>query len=395
MKYHIITKTILLVSLVSLFNDIANEMLYPVMPVYLRSIGFSVMLIGILEGLAEATAGLSKGYFGNLSDKTGKRVPFIQAGYSLSAISKPLMAVLTFPVWIFFIRTLDRLGKGVRTSARDALLSAESAPENKGKVFGFHQFMDTAGAALGPLLALLFLYYLPGRYKWLFILALIPGLITVFITILLKDKKVKPDIRKEKIAFFSYFKYWKAASPGYRKLTGGLLAFTLFNSSDALLLLLMKHQGLSDYSMIGMYIFYNLVYAAFSYPAGALADKAGLKKVLIAGMIFFAIVYSCIGFVHSIMAFGVLFFIYGIYAASTEGISKALITNLSKSSETATAIGFYSACSSILALLASSMGGILWFCFSPRVCFITSAIGVFLVIIWFIIIFSRKRVDVI
>src|SRR5512133_808540 len=138
----IMTRTILLVSFVSLFTDIASEMLYPVMPVYLRSIGFSVLLIGILEGVAEATAGLTKGYFGNLSDAWQKRVPFIRAGYALSAISKPLMALFTWPLWIFFARTLDRFGKGIRTSARDAILSDETTPEHKGKVFGFHRAMD-------------------------------------------------------------------------------------------------------------------------------------------------------------------------------------------------------------------------------------------------------------
>jgi len=125
----ILTRTILLVSFVSLFTDIASEMLYPIMPVYLRSIGFSILLIGILEGVAEATAGLSKGYFGNLSDIRQKRVPFIRWGYTLSAFSKPMMALFTVPVWIFFARTLDRFGKGIRTSARDALLLAGRCPE--------------------------------------------------------------------------------------------------------------------------------------------------------------------------------------------------------------------------------------------------------------------------
>ena len=157
MAKNFITKTIILVSFVSLFTDIASEMLYPVMPVFLKSIGFSVLLIGVLEGVAEATAGLSKGYFGNLSDNLGRRVSFIQWGYLLSAISKPMMALFTFPIWIFSARTIDRLGKGIRNSARDALLSDESKPETKGKVFGFHRGMDTLGAAIGPILALIYL----------------------------------------------------------------------------------------------------------------------------------------------------------------------------------------------------------------------------------------------
>ena len=148
--------------MVSLLTDTASEMLYPIMPIYLKSIGFSIILIGVLEGIAEATAGLSKGYFGKLSDLSGKRVPFVQFGYALSAVSKPMMAIFTFPIWIFLARTIDRIGKGIRTGARDAILSDEATPATKGKVFGFHRSMDTLGAVLGPLLALLYLYFYPS-----------------------------------------------------------------------------------------------------------------------------------------------------------------------------------------------------------------------------------------
>jgi hypothetical protein len=152
LKY--ITRTVWILSIVSLLTDTASEMLYPIMPLYLKTIGFSIVLIGILEGVAEATAGLSKGYFGKLSDISGKRVPFVQIGYAFSAISKPMMAVFIYPLWIFFARTIDRFGKGIRTGARDAILSDEATPQTKGKVFGFHRSMDTFGAVLGPALAL-------------------------------------------------------------------------------------------------------------------------------------------------------------------------------------------------------------------------------------------------
>src|SRR4249919_1630514 len=160
MKY--LTRTIWILSLISLLTDVASEMLYPIMPIYLKSIGFSVLLIGILEGIAEATAGLSKGYFGKLSDNSRKRVPFVQLGYALSALSKPMMAVFVYPAWIFLARTVDRLGKGIRTGARDALLSDEATPATKGRVFGFHRSMDTLGAVAGPALALLYLHFYPG-----------------------------------------------------------------------------------------------------------------------------------------------------------------------------------------------------------------------------------------
>lgn len=190
----IITRTIWILSLVSLFTDFASEMLYPIMPMYLQSIGFSTVLIGLLEGIAEATAGLSKGYFGKLSDSIGRRVPFVQLGYSLSAISKPMMAAFAYPLWVLFTRTTDRLGKGIRTGARDAILSDETTPEHKGKVFGFHRGFDTMGAVLGPLTALLFLQYYPGSYQTLFFIAFIPGAGAILLTLLVTEKMYRPKL---------------------------------------------------------------------------------------------------------------------------------------------------------------------------------------------------------
>src|ERR1051325_5731403 len=141
----VITKTVLILSIVSLFADIASELLYPVIPVYLRQIGFSVAWIGLLEGVANFTSGISKGYFGKRSDEKGLRLPFVKLGYFLSSISKPLMAAFTYPLWVFFVRAIDRLGKGLRTAARDALLSQNATPETKARVFGFHRSMDTLG----------------------------------------------------------------------------------------------------------------------------------------------------------------------------------------------------------------------------------------------------------
>jgi len=412
-KKRILTKTILLVSFVSLFTDIASEMLYPVMPVYLRSIGFSILLIGILEGVAEATAGLSKGYFGNLSDIKQKRVPFIRWGYTLSAFSKPMLAVFTFPIWIFFARTLDRFGKGIRTSARDAMLSDETTPEHKGKVFGFHRSLDTVGAAIGPIFALVFLSFYPQQYQWLFFIAFLPGMVAILLTLFLKDKSspvtrhssptppsptpplhpspVGEGTEVGRVGFFSYFKYWKKASSGYKLLVAGLLIFTLFNSSDAFLLLALKNKGMPDTTMIGFYIFYNLVYALFSYPIGAMADKIGLKTMLITGLIIFSGVYFFFGFANSVIAFGSLFLFYGIYSASTEGISKALISNMAAQTDTATAIGFYNSFASICALLASSLAGILWYTIGPKAMFMISGIGVFAVSFYLFVVLLRRK----
>jgi MFS family permease len=377
----IFTRTVLLVSFVSFFTDIASEMLYPVMPVYLRSIGFSVLLIGVLEGVAEATAGLSKGYFGNYSDKLGSRVPFVRWGYTLSAISKPLMALFIFPLWVFFVRTLDRLGKGIRTGARDAMLSDETTKVNKGKVFGFHRALDTAGAAVGPFAALIYLYYFPGQYKWLFIIAVIPGIIAIMLTFLLKDKH-KSVSGKKSPGFFAFLLYWKESSKHFKLLIVGLLAFTLFNSSDAFLLLSIKSKGFSDTYMIGVYIFYNLVYALLSFPIGMLADKFGLARTLILGLFVFAVVYSLMGFAVLTWQFIVLFGMYALYAASTEGVSKALISNIAEKDKTATAIGFYTSFASIFTMLASSLAGLIWYTLGMKTMFMISGIGVMGVVLY-------------
>lgn len=361
MKY--ITRSVWVLSIISLFTDTASEMLYPIMPIYLKSIGFSIVLIGILEGVAEATAGLSKGYFGQLSDQLGRRVPFVQIGYGLSALSKPMMAFFIHPIWIFFTRTIDRFGKGIRTGARDALLSDEATPATKGKVFGFHRSMDTFGAVLGPLLALFYLYFYPKDYRTLFYIAFIPGLLALIASFFLGEKKPLLVKKNEPITFLSFLSYWKKSSVEYRKLVLGLLVFTLFNSSDVFLLLKAKASGLNDTWIIGLYIFYNLIYALFAFPMGILADKIGLKKTYSIGLLFFAIVYLGMATTCNAYVLVAWFLLYGLYAAATEGISKAWISNISAQADIATAIGTYSAFQSICTMLASSLAGLIWWQF--------------------------------
>ena len=392
MKATIITRTIWILSIVSLFTDMASEMLYPVMPVFLRSIGFSFVLIGVLEGFAEAIAGISKGYFGKRSDVLGKRLPFVQFGYALSAISKPMMAAFIYPLWIFFARTIDRLGKGLRTGARDAMLSDECTKENKGKVFGFHRSMDTLGAVLGPAIALVYLYYHPANYKTLFIIAFFPGMVAILFTLFIKEKKLQgnPGLRKEKWSFFAIFSYWKHSPAEYKRLLIGLLLFAAFNSSDVFLLLRMKESGLTDTAVIGVYIFYNLVYALLAYPIGILADKLGLKKILLVGLFVFAVVYGGFAVNNNLYLFFALFFLYGLYAAATEGISKAWVSNIVPKSETATAIGTYSGLQSICALLASSLTGFLWFTFGSVTTFTITACVTLIVILYL----SRMRAKI-
>lgn len=370
----------------------ASEMLYPVMPLFLKHIGYNLLFIGVLEGIAEAVAGLSKSYFGKRSDISGKRLPFVQLGYALSAISKPMLAFFVFPLWIFLSRTIDRLGKGIRTGARDALLSDECTKENKGRVFGFHRSMDTLGAVFGPAIALIYLYFYPNNYATLFLIAFLPGLLAIIATLLIKEKR-KPEIiqangKRSTANLFAFAGYWKKSSTQYKKLVTGLLIFALFNSSDVFLLLKMKDSGLSDTEVIGVYIFYNLVFALLAYPIGIIADKIGLKKIFIAGLFVFSLVYIGFAFNNNIYIFLVLFLLYGVYAAATEGISKAWISNIVHKSETATAIGTYSGFQSICAFIASSLCGLLWLNFGAMVTFLlTASVTIFVIV--YLIFFKR------
>ncbi|MEI6816825.1 MAG: MFS transporter [Bacteroidota bacterium] len=390
-KGKIITRSIFIIGLISLFNDISSEMLYPIMPVYLKSIGFGALAIGILEGFAEATAGLSKGYFGKLSDVKGVRIPFIRFGYIMSSLAKPMLALFTYTYWVFTARFMDKLGKGVRSSARDALLSSLTTKEHKGKVFGFRQAMDTIGAAIGPVLALVYLYYYPGHYKTLFIIAFSPALVGVTLTFFIKEKKhdqQKHSTNKSTFSVlnpFAFIDYWKTSSTEFKKITLGFLAFTLINSTDMLLLLMAKSTGISDQDVIGVYIFYNVIFAMASYPIGAMADKIGMKTTFIIGLILFSIVYFGMANLSSPTMLYALFFLYGIYAAASDGITKAWIANITPHSETATAVGFFTGLSSICTLLASALAGLLWVQFYPQLTFMVSAIGGVLIIIYFLV----------
>ena len=378
----IINRTVWILSVVSLFADVASEMLYPVIPVYLKEIGFSVLLIGILEGIAEFIVGLSKGYFGRLSDEKGVRLPFVRLGYFLSACSKPMMGLFTHAAWIFVARTTDRLGKGVRTAARDAILSQEATKETKARVFGFHRTWDTVGAITGPVLAFVFLHYFPKDYRTLFFIAFIPGMISVAILYLLKEqRRAAPVVAKGN--FFSFLSYWKVASPGYRQLVTGLLLFALFNSSDVFLLLRTREITGSDEATIMAYIFYNVVFALSSYPMGVLADRWGMRGVFMTGLLLFGLTYAGFAFVQETWLVFALFLLYGLYAGATQGIARAWITNLSDPRQLATGVGFFTSCQSICTLLASIIAGALWTGAGAVAAFVASAGMAMLVLVYF------------
>lgn len=375
MRLNFITKNILFLSLISFFTDVASEMLYPVIPLYLQSIGISIVGISIMEGVAETLSAISKTYFGIWSDRLKKRKVFVIVGYGLSAVCKPLMIVFQNYFWILLNRVGDRLGKGIRTAPRDALLSDESSFADKGKVFGFHRSIDTLGAAVGPAITLGLLYWYHWNYRSLFFISFIPGIFAMLFSFLIIEKKKSLTENKvKKVKWKDLFSYWKGSSRDYKLVSVLLIVFYIFNSSDMLLLLKAKNNGIQDNQVISLYIIYNLAYALLAFPMGIIGDKLGLKNIIAVGLLFFGSVYVGISFFNSYASVVGLFVLYGIYSSAIEGNIKALLSNLSAPSDTATAIGLFTTLQSFTYIISNTLAGWLWQNFNPAFPFVMSGL---------------------
>jgi MFS family permease len=365
-----IPKNVKILGLVSFFNDIASEMIYPIVPIFLTSVlQVPVSIVGLIEGIAESTASIVKFISGYLSDKVQKRKPFVVWGYGLGAISKLLIGLSYSWPFVLFARFIDRLGKGVRTSARDSLLLQNTTKENKGYVFGFHRAFDSLGAVLGPLLALLLLYSFKENIRLVFFIAFIPSVIGVLLLILFVREKNKEKDKKFKFSF-----KWKNLNPKYKFFLIVSLIFALGNSSDAFLILRAQNLGLTTILVTLTYVLYNLSQTIFSTPAGSLADKIGARKVFAIGLAIFAAVYFSFGFIKSPLLIWVLFPIYGIYIAFTDGISKAYISEFISEKESGTYFGLYQMGTAICSFFASFVGGLIWSVVSPSATFYYGAI---------------------
>lgn len=376
-----ISKQVFILSLVSLFTDLASEMLYPVTPIFLTSVlGSSMAVVGLIEGAAEVTSGLLKGYFGIFSDKLGKRSIFVVLGYGVSALSKPLPGIFQNIPVVLISRVSDRIGKGIRTAPRDALLASYSNG-NSGAVFGFHRAMDTFGAALGPVVALLLLNFYPNNFQLIFLAAFIPSVIAVIFTLMVKDNTTSSNMKSKK----SYLEFWLSAPKEYKRVLILLTIFSLVNSSDVFLIL--KSQDITHSNSLAIfgYVFYNIIYAASSFPLGGLADKFGKRNVFSAGLIIFSLVYFGFAFLSNINLMWILFSLYGIYAASTEGVSKAWISDLIPDEQRGSAIGLLTMLSGFAVMLGSFFTGVLWDQFGSYLPFLISA-SISLVIAIFILI---------
>jgi MFS family permease len=351
-----ISKNVFVLGLVSFFNDVASEMIYPLVPIFLTSVlGAPGAIVGLIEGIAESTASILKVVSGWLSDKFQKRKPFVVLGYSFSAISKILLGLAFSWPFVLLARFIDRFGKGTRTSARDALISESSENLVRGRAFGFHRALDTLGAVVGPLLALLAIHFLDNKFRLIFFLAFTPAFIGILLLFFfVKEKK------KEANSFSAFHFNWRNLDPSFKIFLFISFIFALGNSSDAFLILRSQNLGLSLTLVVLAYVLFNFTYAIFSTPAGIISDKIGPKKVLLTGFLLFSAVYLFFGLINSSLFLWFLFPIYGIYMALTEGVGKAYISNLVPQEKTGTVFGVYQTTIGLCTFFASLIAGLFW-----------------------------------
>lgn len=361
-----IKRNVFVLGLVSLFNDISSEMLYPLIPIFLTAVlGAPVAAVGLIEGIAEATASTTKGVSGWLSDRFQRRRPLVTLGYSLSAIAKPLLGASTGWPMVLGLRFADRLGKGVRTAARDALIADSSEAQHRGRAFGFHRALDTTGAVIGPLLALALLGVLGEDLRLVFLLAFFPALAGVVLLVWkVRERPRQPALSNRRPSL-----RLALLDRRFNIFLLAILVFSLGNSSDVFLILRAKDLGFSTSLAVLAYASYNVVYALASTPAGVISDRIGRKWVMGIGLLVFALVYSGFALAGDPTLVWGLFAVYGFYIAMTEGVGKAFAVDLVPEAVRGTALGTYHMAVGLMSLPASFIAGLLWTFVSPAATF--------------------------
>ena len=345
-----------LVSWTSFFTDTASEAVYPIMPLYLtRTLGGTAMAIGVIEGAAEALSSVLKILSGRLSDRWRARKPFVMAGYGVSTVARPMVALATSWMHVLAVRLIDRVGKGIRSAPRDALLASWADPATRGYVFGLHRAMDHAGAIVGPLLASTFLWVFPEQYRTLFALTLIPGLIAVAMLVPVPDapapeQAARPAAEATAVPLGTRFSRYLAV----------LLLFSLGNSTDAFLLLRLSDVGVGAAWIPVAWAALHVVKAAVSPIGGHLSDRVSRRLLIAAGWAVYAAVYGGFALASSARALVPLFLAYGLYYGLTEGVEKAVVADLAPSGHRGAAFGAYHAVLGIGALAASLVFAAVW-----------------------------------
>ena len=347
-------RNILFTGLTSFLTDTSVKMVYSVMPMFLLSIGASKTSLSLIEGIAESTAALVKTLSGFWSDKIGKNKPFMLIGYGISALIIPLYSFVISPMQVLYLRFIERFGKGIRTAPRDSLVAGSVSNGETGKSFGLQKAMDNSGAIVGPLAAFALLIFSPLNYRLIFLLAGIPGALSIFVIIFgIKEAK------KNKESLFKKF-HFKDFPPKFYLFLVIIFIFTLGNSTDALLLVKANEVGIKVAFIPLVYMVTAIVSVLLAIPLGSLSDRIGKERILVTGFLIYAIVYYGFGVTGSVVTIIFLFALYGLYSAATDGIQKAFISDIIDSNKKGTGLGIYNALLGITLLPASLIAGLLY-----------------------------------
>jgi MFS family permease len=384
-------RNVFVAGLVSFFMDVSSEMIYPLVPLFLANVlGVNKSVIGLIEGIAESTASLLKVFSGWFSDKIGNRKWLMVAGYGISTLSRPIVALATGWQHVMGSRFMDRFGKGVRTAPRDAIIAESSEKTHLGMAFGFHRSMDTMGAVVGPAIAFFLLGIFSNNYRIVFWLSMIPGVIAVLLIIFfIKEKKKVFPVHAERpkltLKHFDWrFKFFLVIAT----------LFAIGNSSDVFLILRAQQTGISTVMIPVVYLLFNLIYSISAIPAGIAADRFGKKRVILLGFVLFAILYYGFAVAKDTTAIWVLFAFYGLFMGLTEGIQKAFLATIIPQDFKATAFGIYNTAVGLAMFPASFIGGWLWDHVSPSATFFFGAITASLSTILFVIFIAAIRRNV-
>lgn len=351
-------RNVLVLGGISLLNDTASEMIYPLLPIFLtQTLGASAASLGLIEGVAESAVSLFKLFSGYLSDRLHRRKIWIGVGYAVSNAVRPLIALAGSWPAVLALRFADRIGKGLRTSPRDALVAESVPPQHRGRAFGFHRAMDHLGAVIGPLLAALILWRLPDRLRLIFFLSAIPGALVVLL-VARGLREIPGTVRDSRV--FQPLEAWRAVPTGFKRYLGVLLLFNLGNASDAFLLLKARQLGLPVLALPLLWSFHHVVKSATSVPSGLWSDRWGRKRLLIAGWGIYAAVYGLFAVARGDWAPWALMGVYGVFFGLTEGVERALMADLAPAALRGSVFGLYHLTVGFGSLLASVAFGLVW-----------------------------------
>jgi len=347
-----LSRNIIILSWVSFFQDAATEMLFPVLPLFITVVlGAPVAVVGLVEGLADGVSSLMKGVAGRLADRYPRR-PLVFAGYGLASVAKALIAAATTWPFVLFCRVLDRVGKGLRTTPRDALIEADTTEANRGRAFGFHRAMDSLGAVVGPLIGLALFEAFHQSFRPLFLVGVIPALISVGFIWLVKEAPRTGTSAATRMRWDFSGRYWTVLIL--------LTAFNLVNFSVGLIIVKIKELGVDTIEIFLIYALYNLSYAALSYPAGRLSDRLPRRMVFAAGLAVFAASFLGFAFAKAELWAWLLFALFGAFMALTDGVGTAWVADLAPQNRVGSALGVYYAASGFATIIAGLWAGFFW-----------------------------------